>query len=177
MIKKTVTYEDFDGNMQTDTFYFNLTKAEILEMEVRYEGGLHDLLVKIVKEKDNKKILSHFKEIILDAYGIRSDDGRGFKKSDELREAFADSAAFQELWLEIATSEESGAAFINGIVPKQLKEEATKSGSWPVKLETAETPGAVLSPAPLIEKPRTPDVPPVPKKGTFGEDAPDPFGV
>ena len=117
MLKKTITYTDFDGNNRTEDFYFNLTKAEVTEMEMSTDGGMAKLLKKIVDEQDSKKIIEHFKTLILNSYGEKSLDGKRFVKSNELRDSFVQSEAYSELFMELATNAEAASAFVNGILP------------------------------------------------------------
>ena len=117
MLKKVISYKDYDDNERTETFYFNLTKAEVTEMELSIDGGLIKQIEKIVAEKDSKRIIELFKDIILKSYGEKSPDGKRFIKSQELRDAFAQTEAYSELFIELATDADSAAAFINGIVP------------------------------------------------------------
>lgn len=119
MIKKTISYEDFDGNKRVEDFYFNLTKAEVSEMELSVDGGLTKLLQKIVAEKDGKKIVELFKDLILRSYGEKSLDGRRFIKNEELKEAFSQTQAYSELFIELATNADAAKKFVEGIVPKQ----------------------------------------------------------
>lgn len=119
MLKKTISYEDFDGNQRTEDHYFNLTEAEITEMEMSLNGGLSQLLDKIIKESDQKQIIEYFKKIILMSYGKKSLDGRQFIKNDQIREEFVSTPAYSNLFMELATDEDAAAAFINGIVPKK----------------------------------------------------------
>lgn len=118
MLKKTMTYTDYDGNQRTEDFYFNLTRAEIMEMDLSASGGLDKLITKIVAEQDGAKIVEIFKKIILGAYGEKSLDGKRFVKSPELSEAFSQTEAYSDLFMELATDAEKAATFINGIVPK-----------------------------------------------------------
>ncbi len=117
MLKKTITYVDYDGNERTEDFYFNLSKAEIAEMELSAEGGLTKLIERIVAAQDGKKIVEIFKDLILRAYGEKSPDGKRFIKSPELRDAFAQTEAYSELFMELATNADASTAFVNGIVP------------------------------------------------------------
>jgi hypothetical protein len=117
MLKKTISYVDFDGNKRTEDFYFNLTKAEVTEMEMSTEGGLGKMLEKIVAAQDTKKIIETFKDLILRAYGEKSNDGKRFIKSQELKDAFSQTEAYSELFMELATNAESSSAFVNAIVP------------------------------------------------------------
>ena len=119
MLKKTISYTDFDGNERTEDFYFNLSKAEIMEMELGVVGGMTQMLNKIVATQDSKKIIETFKDIILKAYGEKSPDGRRFIKNQELTDAFSQTEAYSELFMELATNADAAAAFINGIAPKQ----------------------------------------------------------
>lgn len=127
MLKKTMTYKDLDGNPVTEDFYFNLTKAEIAELELSATGGsLHDHLTKIVEAEDGGEIIKTFKQIIMMAVGRRSEDGRRFIKTDEIRDEFAQTDAYSELFMSLVTNAEDGAAFIRGIVPVDLLEEFDK---------------------------------------------------
>ncbi len=126
MLKRDVTYEDFDGEKATETFYFNLTKSEIVELEVAYDGGLQAALLRIVKTNDRKNLVAEFKKIILLSYGQKSEDGKRFIKSDDLREAFSQTAAFDALFIELATNDDAAATFLKGIVPKEFSQEMDK---------------------------------------------------
>ena len=117
MLKKTITYEDYDGNKRTEDFYFKLSKAEIMEMELSVSGGMTQMLNRIVAERDGEKIIKTFKEIILKAYGEKSPDGKRFIKSEELSTAFSQTEAFSQLFMELATDADAAAKFVNGIIP------------------------------------------------------------
>lgn len=127
MLKKTVTYEDFDGNLRTEDHYFNLTEAELTEMEYSLNGGLSQLLEKIIKENDQKRIMEYFKEMVIMSYGIKSLDGRQFVKNDEIRAEFASTAAYSAIYMELATDTEAAIAFVNGIMPKKRTADQQKS--------------------------------------------------
>ena len=120
MLKRNVTYEDFNGNTVTDTFYFNLSKAELVELEFNYKEGFAATIESIVKAEDNKTLINIFKDLILKAYGQKSDDGKRFIKSDELREEFSQTAAYSELFMELAVDDKAASDFIAGIVPKDM---------------------------------------------------------
>ena len=117
MLKKTMTYVDYDGNQRTEDFYFNLTKAEIMEMDLSASGGLDKMISRIVAEQNGAKIVEIFKEIILKAYGEKSLDGKRFVKSEDISTAFAQTEAYSDLFIELATNADKAAEFINGIVP------------------------------------------------------------
>lgn len=120
MLKKTLSYVDFDGQPRTEEHYFNLTQAELTEMELSLNGGLSQLLEKILQENDQKQIIEYFKKIILMAYGQKSLDGRKFVKNEQIREEFVSTAAYSELFMELATDADAAAAFINGIMPPKV---------------------------------------------------------
>lgn len=118
MLKKTMTYTDYDGNQRTEDFYFNLSKAEVMEWELGTTGGMQKMIERIVAEQDTKRIVELFKEIILKAYGEKSADGKRFVKSKEITESFAQTEAYSDLFMELSTDSEAAASFINGIVPQ-----------------------------------------------------------
>ena len=120
MLKKTVTYVDYNGVERTEDFYFNLSKAEVAEMELSVEGGFSKMLEEIVKSNDNVRIIELFKDMVLKAYGEKSADGRRFVKSKELSEAFSQTEAYSEIFMELALDEKAAAAFVNGIMPANL---------------------------------------------------------
>lgn len=117
MIKKTIKYIDYDGNERTEDFYFNLTKAELTEMELSHDGGFVKTVERIVAAQDSKKIVELFKGLILKAYGEKSPDGRQFIKNEGLRDSFAQTEAYSELFMELATNADSATAFVNGVIP------------------------------------------------------------
>lgn len=117
MLKKTITYLGYDGVERTEDFYFNLTKAELMEMEMSITGGLTEMIKKIIAAQDAPAIIKVFKELILKAYGVKSDDGKRFIKSKEISDAFAQTEAYSQLFMELATDSDAAQKFINGIVP------------------------------------------------------------
>ena len=126
MIKKTITYTDYDGNERTEDKYFNLSKPELIEMQTSEAGGLEKKIEKISKEQDVAKIIELMKEIIQKSYGVKSDDGKRFIKNQEILDEFMQSEAYSELFMELATDANAASEFINGILPKGLVEEAKK---------------------------------------------------
>jgi len=130
MISETITYPGFDGREFTDTFYFNLTKAEVTELQVSEKEGYAEMLERIVNAKDVKEIVANFKKILLASYCIKSDDGRTPIKSEELSRNFGSSEAYSILFMKLIENDDSGAAFIRGILPAGMPE-APKSGLSP----------------------------------------------
>lgn len=117
MLKKTIAYTDYNGVERKEDFYFNLTKAEIMEMEMSISGGLTEMINRIVAAQDAPAIVKIFKELVLKAYGIKSPDGKRFIKSEELATEFAQTEAYSQLFMELATDADAASAFVNGIVP------------------------------------------------------------
>lgn len=121
MLKKAITYTDYNGVERKEDFYFNLSKAEVMEMELGTEGGLSDMIQKIVAAQDIPSIAKIFKDLILKAYGEKSADGKRFIKNPELSEAFSQTEAYSELFMGLATNPEEAAAFVNGIMPGNIE--------------------------------------------------------
>ena len=126
MLIRPITYENFDGETVTETFHFNLSKSEIVELQVSYKEGLEAAIARIVRTEDKKQLIEEFKRIILLSYGERSEDGKRFVKNDELREAFSQTAAYDSLFIELATDDTAAADFIKGILPKDFAKEVEK---------------------------------------------------
>lgn len=120
MIKKTITYEDFNGEQQTEDFYFHLSKSELIDIEIGVEGGMGNLMANLVKMAEPGPIVKQFREIIVKSYGVRSPDGKKFDKNDELTRDFLASPAFDALFSEIISSEQAAEEFVYGIMPKDL---------------------------------------------------------
>lgn len=117
MLKKKITYTDYNGTERTEDFYFNLNKAEITEMELGTTGGLAEMIRKIVDAQDAPSLIKIFKDLILKSYGEKSPDGKRFIKSDDISAAFSQTEAYSELFMELATDADAAAEFVNGIIP------------------------------------------------------------
>ena len=126
MLKKTITYKDFNDEEVTEDHYFHLSKAELVELEMSHKDGLSEALQKIIAAEDGKAIIKEFKGIILGSYGKRSPDGKRFVKTQELRDEFESSEAYSTLFMELVTNTDAAIEFINGIVPQGLQEDAAK---------------------------------------------------
>lgn len=118
MLAKKITYTDYDGNERTETFYFNLSKAELIEMQLSVEGGMEKELQKMIDTRDVTKLAASFKRVILKAYGEKSADGKRFIKSPELSEAFSQTEAYSDLFTELMTDADKASEFMNAIIPK-----------------------------------------------------------
>lgn len=126
MLKKTITYEDFDGEMRKEDFYFNLTEQEIMDANLGIEGGYDKLIDTIIQTKDTKKLAELFKSLILASYGVKSQDGRKFIKNAEVVEDFAATQAFSDLYMLLATDADEAIKFFKGIMPKKIASNADK---------------------------------------------------
>ena len=129
MLKKTITYTDYNGTERTEDFYFNLTKAELMEMELSASGGLAESIQRIVAAQDAPAIIKVFKDLVLKAYGEKSPDGKRFIKSDEIAASFSQTEAYSSLFMELATDADAAAKFVNGIIPKDLQEKANSKAA------------------------------------------------
>ena len=118
MIKWKIKYVDYNGEDQEEDFYFNLNKAEVMEMNLNANGAYGEYLQRIVDQRDGKKIAEAFKDLILKSYGEKSPDGRRFIKSDSATEAFMQTEAYSELYMELATSPGAAEKFVAGVLPK-----------------------------------------------------------
>ena len=143
MLKESITYTDFNGEERTEEFYFNLTKAELVELETSMHDGLSEAIKRIVAEDNQENIVKIFKEIILKAYGSKSIDGRRFIKNQEIRDDFAASEPYSVLFMKLATDAEAATAFVNGIVPTDLNK-----GTTPNTTPAAVTPISAAQNAP-----------------------------
>jgi hypothetical protein len=123
MFKKTVTYDDYDGNQRTEDFYFHLSAAELVEMEAGQTGGMEAHLNAIIKSGDGKEIVKLFTDLIRQAYGKKSDDGRRFQKSEEIWNDFFESSAYDILFMSLVTDANQAAEFANAILPQKMMAE------------------------------------------------------
>jgi len=149
MLKRPITYTDFNDEVRTDIFYFNISKPELVELDVEFDGGFGGMIKHIEETKDNKTLIATFKKIILLAYGQKSEDGKSFEKSDAMREAFSQTAAYNQLFMDLATDDTAAVTFLTGVLPKDLAK------------DLANDPRKDL-PAPSDLVPSAPVAPPVP---------------
>lgn len=131
MLSKKIKYTTFDGVEMEETFYFNLTEAEIAELELSMNGGLSAHIQAIVEAKDQSQLIKLFKRLILMAYGEKSNDGKYFRKSEAIREDFASTEAYSVLFMELATDADAATKFVNGIIPAKAQAEVAKRGTHP----------------------------------------------
>ena len=129
MLKKTITYTDYDGLERTEEFRFNLTKAELVDMELTTAGTFSETMKRIIAEKDIIRIAKLFKELLLKSYGVKSDDGKRFVKSQELSEAFSQTEAYSDLYIELLGNPEEAAKFFAEVAPKMNEVSAVPTGN------------------------------------------------
>jgi hypothetical protein len=147
VLKKTITYKDFNGQEVSEDFFFHLSKAELVELELSHEDGLSAALQRIVDAEDGKGIVQEFKNIILSAYGVRSADGKRFTKNSQIREEFESTEAYSELFIELVLNTDAAIEFINGIIPAGMAEEAAKLAAPDLK---AVEEGVAVVPTPVM---------------------------
>ena len=136
MLKQTITYTDYNGTERTEDFWFNLSKAELAEMELSVDGGFAEMAQRIATAKNGPELVKLFKDLILKSYGVRSLDGRQFVKIDNdgnrLSVGFSQTEAYSELFMKLATNADEAAKFFTGVIPsdrqKQVAEEMAKKG-------------------------------------------------
>lgn len=119
MLKKTITYTDYNGNTRTEDFYFNFNRAEIAEMEMSVNGGMRQMIERVISAQDTKTLIGIFKELILKAYGEKDLDGKKFVKSEALSTAFSQTEAYSILFMELANDAKAAAEFFNAVIPQQ----------------------------------------------------------
>lgn len=127
MLKKTITYTDFNGNERTEDFYFNLNKSEVIKwLTTNGDYTLDKLLERLSKERNGKKIMEIFEGLIHTSYGRKSLDGRKFEKNDAIWKDFYETEAYSVLFTDLVTDAKKAADFVNQIIPKELSEEISK---------------------------------------------------
>ena len=131
MLKKPIAYKDYNGVDRVENFYFNLNKAELMKMELGVTGGFRQLIETIMNKQDIPKIMDAFEQIILSAYGEKSPDGRMFRKSKELSEAFAQTEAYSNLYMELLSDGKKAAEFINALLPEEFREVPKEESAAP----------------------------------------------
>ena len=124
MRKETITYTDYNNVERTEDHFFNLSKAEIMEMELSIDGGLSETINRIINAKDVPALIKLFKKLLLDSYGVKSPDGKRFIKSEELSTEFAQTEAYSQLFMKLATDADAASTFVNGIIPADLADKA-----------------------------------------------------
>ena len=141
MLKRTFKFVDYNGNPRTEDHYFNLTQAEVTELELSVDGGLTAMINRVVQAQNGRQIIDTMKDIILKSYGVKSPDGRRFIKNQEVRDAFVQTEAYSQLFMELATNAKAASDFVAGIIP--AKEDVASDAETPALPDSSDT----LSPA------------------------------
>lgn len=126
MYKRTITYTDYFGQERKEDVYFNLNYSELTKLQLSTQRGYVNMLQDLIDKNDGPTIMKTFDDIIRMAYGEKSEDGRRFIKSPELSEAFTQTPMYDQLYMELCTDAKAAADFVNGIIPKDLRDEASK---------------------------------------------------
>ncbi len=126
MLKKAITYVDYNGVERTESFYFNLSKAELIEMEYGTVGTFTSMIQNIIDAQDEPELIKLFKSLILKSYGKKSADGRRFEKSEEISKDFSETEAYVILFMELARDSKAASEFVNGLIPADIDREELK---------------------------------------------------
>lgn len=129
MLKKTITYTDYNGVTRKEDFYFNLSQAEIAEMQLTTPGGMSEMLNRIVDAREDTELIKIFKDLIFRSYGEKSPDGKYFNKSEELSRAFSQTEAYSVLFMDLATDANKASDFVKGILPEDLQNRLNEQNS------------------------------------------------
>ena len=121
MYAEKVTYTDYNGNERTDTLYFNLTKSEMMRLDLEMDGNLREYLIRISESRNGKEIMEMFDKVLRLAYGVKSDDGKRFMKGDDIYKAFTETEAYNEFFFKLVTDASYAGKFIDGVVAEGLK--------------------------------------------------------
>ena len=160
MYAKTIKYEDYNGNQREETFYFNLSRSEVIDLEWRTPGGLEAYMKSIMSTLDGQKLADMFKMLIEKSYGVKDLDGRRFIKNEQVLKNFTETPAYDELFVQLAPDDKAAAEFVNGIFPKEAVEAARKQKEMADKagitlVDTSSTP---VAPVPTQVAPEVPMV-------------------
>ena len=152
MIKKNITYFDFDGEERTDAFYFNLSKAELMDIELDYDGNMSRAMNTMLEKRDMKGVLGLLGKLVRKAYGEKSADGRRFLKNQELEDSFATTDAYSNLLIELVNDENKLRAFVTGVIPTDMRTEVEKKMAEAEAEEAKAAPNLHVVEAPETEK-------------------------
>lgn len=107
MLHKKVTYTNYNGEVVNEDVYFNLTSMELVKMEAKYEMSISDKIKEVVDANDFRGIIALFEDLLLTAYGVKSEDGRRFVKDEQATKEFGDSIAYAEIFEQIILNPEA----------------------------------------------------------------------
>lgn len=138
MLKKTITYTDYDGMERTEDFWFNLSKTELTKLDAELPGGVLGVLRKIIDKKDRKALVDFIETLILRSYGEKTLDGKRFVKNPDMAEEFMQTPAYDELFMSILSDTDSQTSFINGVIPQSMAKEIEHTDKKQVENALAE---------------------------------------
>ena len=138
MLKKTITYTDYDGMARTEDFWFNLSKTELTKLDAELPGGVLGVLRKIIDKKDRKALVDFIETLILRSYGEKTLDGKRFVKTPDMAEEFMQTPAYDELFMSILSDTDSQTSFINGVIPQSMAKEIEQTDKKQVENALAE---------------------------------------
>lgn len=138
MLKKTITYTDYDGVARTEDFWFNLSKTELTKLDAELPGGVLGVLRKIIDKKDRKALVDFIETLILRSYGEKTLDGKRFVKTIDMAEEFMQTPAYDELFMSILSDTDSQTSFINGVIPQSMAKEIEQTDKKQVENALAE---------------------------------------
>lgn len=138
MLKKTITYTDYDGMERTEDFWFNLSNTELTKLDAELPGGVLGVLRKIIDKKDRKALVDFIETLILRSYGEKTLDGKRFVKTPEMAEEFMQTPAYDELFMSILSDTDSQTSFINGVIPQSMAKKIEQTDKKQVENALAE---------------------------------------
>ena len=138
MLKKTITYTDYDGMERTEDFWFNLSKTELTKLDAELPGGVLGVLRKIIDKKDRKALVDFIETLILRSYGEKTLDGKRFAKTPDMAEEFMQTPAYDELFMSILSDTDSQTSFINGVIPQSMAKDIEQTDKKQVENALAE---------------------------------------
>ena len=125
MIKKTITYEDFNGEKRTKDFYFHMNQVEFAKLNGEVPGGLEKRIQDIIANQDQDAMLRLVDLLVSRSYGERDDEDGGFTKIGKngrpLYEKFVNTSAYDNLIIELIQGEKNIVTFLSGIMPKEVQ--------------------------------------------------------
>lgn len=127
MVKRTITYKDYNDVERTEDLYFNLTETELVKLQYSEDGGLGEMIEKMIKSRNDKEIVRIFDRIIMLSYGEKTPDGRGFRKSEEISLNFSYTPAYDKLFMELAQNDKAMSDFINELIPSELSKKLAEN--------------------------------------------------
>lgn len=131
MLKKTITYTDYNGKEQTEDCYFHLNRVELMDIALDLPDDIVDssadgeVRAHLIDKLGNKGMFEFIKTVVTKSYGVKSTDGRRFIKSAELSDEFTQTPMFDKIMTEFATDDKAAANFIKAVIPGDAAKEVS----------------------------------------------------